>query len=326
MQHVASFGNMTSMQLAERLLVPELNQTSELISNIQRKQELLAAGDPAHEDFRTALIIGGGAMRGVFSGGVVTGLEDAELTEVFDDVIGVSVGASTDAYFLAGQARLGTTLFSEELTSKEFINLTRFKNILSVDYLETIFTTGNKVLDLEAVRENRSRFYIGVTNINKARPEYIDVSESSNEEIIRFIQASSAVPGLAPPVVIDGVAYGDGITTCKNPIKFAIEELGATDILCIVNQPLRYIHASSIGDKVLSALLTKGYSPQMREAFSSRHEDSDEMAETVYSPDIRIGVICPESESIGRLTRNAGRLIQVAQRAEEYTKNLFKTK
>lgn len=311
------------MQLQERLLIPGLESASEVVGNILRKQELLAAGDLAHERIKTALIIGGGAMRGVFSGGVVTGLEDAGLTEAFDDVIGISVGASTDAYFLAGQARLGTTLFSEELTSKEFINLVRFSNILSVEYLETIFTTGDKILDLSAVRENRSRFHIGVTNISEVRPEYIEVSESTSQEIIRLIQASSAVPGLVPPIVIDGVDYGDGITTCKNPISFAIEQLGATDILCVVNQPLRYAHASSIGDRVLSALLTRGYSAQMREAFRARHEGSDEMAETSYNPDVRIGVICPEDEAIGRLTRNARQLIRVAEQAEDYTRSLF---
>jgi predicted acylesterase/phospholipase RssA len=80
------------MQLSERLLTPGAEHTTELVANLQRKQELLEAGDSAHEDIRTALVIGGGTMRGVFSGGVVTGLEELGLTEVFDDVIGVSVG------------------------------------------------------------------------------------------------------------------------------------------------------------------------------------------------------------------------------------------
>ena len=309
------------MQLAERLLVPGQGQTDELISNIQRKRELMVAGDPAHQEIRTALIIGGGAMRGVFSGGVVTGLEDLGLTEVFDDVIGISVGASTDAYFLAGQARTGTRLFSEELTSKEFIDFGRFKNILSVDYLRTIFTTGNKVLDLAAVRENRSRFHIGVTDIKSARSKYIEVDQAEDDDIIKLIQASSAVPRLSPPVVMDGVVYGDGITTCKNPIGFAIEELGSTDIICVVNQPLR--QGSSFGDRILSHLLIAGYSPSIRRAFHTRHEGSDEMAETEYSDEVRIGIATPQAVSVSRLERNASRLIYAAQQAEQQTLALF---
>lgn len=311
------------MQLAERLLVPGSEESDELIGNILRRRDQLSDSEPADAGISTALVIGGGAMRGVFSGGVVTGLEELGLTAAFDNVVGVSVGASTNAYFLAGQARLGTSLFFDELTTKEFVDITRRGNILSVDYLNTIFTTGKKVLDLEAVRNNRSRFHIGITALDTAQPVYAEVSDAEDEVIIKHIQASSAVPGLARPVIIDGVKYGDGITACKNPVRFAVEELGATDVLCILNQPLRYGHASSIGDRALSAFLSRGYGPLARDAFRSRHEGSDEMAETTYNPNIRIGIACPADKPIGRLTRDKKKLIRVAQEAEEYTLALF---
>lgn len=314
---------MSYMQLSERLFTPETEHTQELVSHIHRKHELLEAGDPAHNDIKTALIIGAGAMRGVYSGGVVTGLEELGLTEVFDDVIGVSVGASTAAYFLAGQAALGTTLFFEELTSKDFVDKTRFKNILDVGYLEDIFT-GEKALDQEAIRSNRSRFYIGVTNIDTAKPEYIEVSHSEEEkDIIKLIQASSAVPGLTLPIRINGTLYGDGITTCKNPIAYAVDVLGATDIVCIVNQPLRTDKSSPSSDKAISAWLTRRYNQDIRTAYINRHESSDETATTDYSEDVHIGILCPEDKPIGRLTKNARKLIQVANQATQQTKTIF---
>jgi predicted acylesterase/phospholipase RssA len=106
------------MQLSERLLTPESERTPDVVSNILRKRDLLLAGDPAHEEIKTALVIGSGAMRGAYSGGVVIGLEELGLTDTFDDVVGVSVGASTAAYFLANQSARGTSLFFEELTTK----------------------------------------------------------------------------------------------------------------------------------------------------------------------------------------------------------------
>lgn len=315
---------MSHMQLSERLFTPGSEHTQELVSHIQQKHELLEAGDPAHKDIRTALIIGSGAMRGVFSGGVVTGLEELGLTEVFDDVIGVSVGASTAAYFLAGQAALGTTLFFEELTSKEFVDKTRFKNILNVGYLEDIFT-GKKALDQEAIRNNRSRFHIGVTNIDTAKPEYIEVSHSEEEkDMIKLIQASSAVPGLTLPIRIDGTLYGDGITTCKNPIAYAIDTLGATDVVCIVNQPLRQGKSAPASDKAISSWLTRRYRQDIRTAYINRHSMSDETASTEYSADVHIGILCPEEKPVGRLTKNAKKLIQVAEQAAQQTKTLFK--
>jgi len=263
-------------------------------------------------------------MRGVFSGGVVTGLEELGLTEAFDDVIGISVGASTAAYFLAGQAAIGTTLFFEELTGKEFIDKTRLVrpgNALNIDFLESIFT-GKKALDQQAIRENHSRFYVGVTNIKKVRPEYIEVSHDADKDLIRLIQASSSVPGITQPVVIDGVTYGDGITTCKNPIRFAIEVLGSTDILCILNQELRS-KPISIGERVVSALLTRDSSPELKRAFRERHVMSDEAAETDYSDAVRIGILCPEGEPVGRFEQDPAILIPAAQRAAQQTKALF---
>src|SRR4051794_4948860 len=74
---------------------------------------------------RVALIIEGGGMRGVVSAGMVAALEQLELQEVFDGVFGASAGAVTGAYFIAGQARYGTTIFYEDINNRKFIDLTR---------------------------------------------------------------------------------------------------------------------------------------------------------------------------------------------------------
>lgn len=313
---------MTSMQLSERLFTTPSAHTDELIDHLQQKKALLEAGDPSHEDIRTALIIGAGAMRGVYSGGVVIGLEELGMTEVFDDVIGISAGAATAAYFLSGQAELGTTIYYEELASKEFIDVKRRKNVLNVGYLEEVFTE-SKPLDQEAIRNNRSRFHIGVTNVDTAQPEYIEVAHDPNSDIIKLIQASSSVPGLTLPIRIEGTLYGDGITTCKNPIKYAVETLGATDVFCIVNQPLREKATAPVSDRLVSALLTRRYNEAIKVAYRDRHHMSDETAATTYSPDIHIGVLCPEGKPVGRLTTDAQKLTQVALKATLQTKALF---
>lgn len=316
------------MQLSECLLEPGSELTGELVGNIQHKQELLAVGDTVHRDIKTALVIEGGGMRGVFAGGVVTGLEELGLTEAFDNVIGVSVGASAAAYFLAGQAALGTTLFYEELTSKEFIDRRRLLpfiegDVLSVDYLQSIFT-GEKTLDQAAIQRNRSRFHIGLTDINAAQSEYIEVNPERADDLIELIQGSSAVPGASRLVTVNGVVYGDGSTTCRNPIGYAIEELGATDILCVNNHTLRqHSLVKSLGNRATTALLTRGYSPAMRRAYRDRHMLSDESAETSYSSEVRIGILCPPEDTIRRMTQDPAKLEEAAARATQQTKALF---
>lgn len=314
---------MTYMQLSERLLTPGLEHSSELIANIQHKQQLLEIGDPEHQKIRTALVIGAGAMRGVYSGGVVIALEELGLTQAFDNVIGISAGAATAAYFLSGQAKLGTSIYYEELASKKFINLARPRNILNIDYMGAVFSY-DKPLDQKAIHNNRSHFYIGVTNIDNAEPEYIEVSHTKNDDIIKLIKASSSVPGLAPPIRVGGVLYGDGIATCKNPVGFAVETLGCTDVLYITNQPLRRKETISYSEKIMSKVVTKSYPKGVKKAYLERHTMSDETASKTYPPDVNIGILCPAKTPFGRLTKDPNKMIRVAEEARLQTKAVFK--
>lgn len=262
-------------------------------------------------------------MRGVYSAGVVTALEELGLQDAFDEVIGISAGAATAAYFLAGQAALGTKIYYEDLASKEFINPLRRGNVLNVSFLHEVFTE-RKPLDQAAIYASRSNFYIGVTNISAVQPEYIHVNHTADKDIIKLIQASSSVPGMTPPTKIDGVLYSDGITTCRNPIQFAVETLRCTDILYVTNQPLRQKDTITFGEKLFSRIATRSYGTEFRSAYLERHTMSDETASTTYPADIRIGVLCPASMPVKRLSKDAAKLKKIAEQARQQTLDLFK--
>jgi hypothetical protein len=59
------------------------------------------------DNFRIALAIEGGAMRGVVSSGMLAGLEYLGVLPAFDVIYGTSAGAINGAYFVAGQAAWG---------------------------------------------------------------------------------------------------------------------------------------------------------------------------------------------------------------------------
>jgi predicted patatin/cPLA2 family phospholipase len=308
------------MQLSARLLTAENAAGTPLIQNIKKRLE---TNSTDRTDIKTALVIGAGAMRGVFSGGVVTALEELGLSEVFDEVIGISAGAATAAYFLSGQAKLGTSIYYEELASKDFINPLRPRNILNIGYLKEVFTE-KKPLNIAAIEQNRSNFRIGVTDVDSVKPVYIQANHAKDMDIIKLIQASSAVPGLAQPIEINGILYSDGIATCKNPIGYAVEQLGCTDILYIANQALKENAARSLGHKVISQLLTTRHSADYRKAYQNRHVAADVLANTTYPEHLNIGVLYPENTTVGYLTTNKKRLKSVAEAATEQTLNLFK--
>jgi len=80
-------------------------------------------------------------MRGVVSGGMVVALEQLGLLECFDAIYGSSAGAMNGAYFLAGQAALGTTIYYDNINNRHFIDFARAlrgRPVVDLDFLVDI--------------------------------------------------------------------------------------------------------------------------------------------------------------------------------------------
>ena len=61
-------------------------------------------------------------MRGVVSAGMVAGLEHLGLLPAFDVIYGTSAGAINGAYFVAGRAAFGASIYYEEINNSQFMN------------------------------------------------------------------------------------------------------------------------------------------------------------------------------------------------------------
>ena len=57
------------------------------------------------------IYIGGGSMSGIFSAGVVTGLQDMNFYDKIEAIYGGSAGAINAAYFLSKQTKLGSSIY-----------------------------------------------------------------------------------------------------------------------------------------------------------------------------------------------------------------------
>src|SRR5215471_14383302 len=109
---------------------------------------------PHGDGARVALCVEGGAMRGVISAGMVSALEALGLTHAFDAVYGSSAGAINAAYFVAGQARLGTTIYFEDINNRHFIDLRRTllgRPIVDLGFLLDDVVERRKRLDCDAL-------------------------------------------------------------------------------------------------------------------------------------------------------------------------------
>lgn len=227
----------------------------EVLQRLQlRRRYLDSPDDPESQEgkeIRPLLLILGGGMKGPYSAGQVVGLNEVGITaDTFENIIGISAGAGTAAYYAAGpeQTKLGASIFYEECASKTFIDWARgLGRIMNVQVLtERFMGTGKKKLDEEAVHECPAGVYFGATKLEKGdvEPEeiFIDAKEAA-PDLRTAMRASMTVPlvaGEVPPV--NGVEYVDGAFD-PLPIQKVIEQFDPTDILILPNVPFDRLDA-----------------------------------------------------------------------------------
>lgn len=312
------------MQSLDSLILKKENaRNTPIVRNLLAKKRLLAQGDPGHTRIKTALIIGGGGMRAVFSAGAVRGFEKSGLSDVFDIVVGVSAGSPMCAYFLSGQEKLGASIFFEESAKNKFINLTRVSKIMDIDYLGSVFRSV-KPLDQKHIRSSRSKFYVTVTDAKTGKGELLDMKDKKID-IIDAICASSALPIIYnKTIAIKGRQYCDGAIGNGIPIDFLLK-MGCTDILIILNNALgKKSNSAPLFEKIFSHLYMRKFTPALRTATLGRNKLYNQSLEKIQGlTTINIGILTPEEMPLKRMSRDRIKMKQVAKKAEKQVRDIF---
>jgi predicted patatin/cPLA2 family phospholipase len=202
----------------------------------------LESGSKPHhrsDDEKLVLVIEGGGMRGVVSGGMVTALDELGLHDTFDMVVGTSAGALAGAFFLARQPRMGTSIYYEDLTGREWLDYRRgIKGtpILALDYLFDELMATHKPLDWAAVIESSAPLYAIATEW----PSYekaVFGSFRTPDELRSALRASARIPVITgEPVELNDSLYIDGSLSESIPMQTALD-FGATHLLVLLTRP-----------------------------------------------------------------------------------------
>lgn len=206
-----------------------------VISAIKEKKRLMEARE-AHGHIKPLLVIDGGLMKGAYGAGVVIAFEELGYTNVFSNIVGVSSGAPTAAYFLAGEARRGESIYYEESCSRKFINMWRIWNQVNTFYFAAVLrgVTG-KGIDVDKVFASNTNLYIGVADFKTGKPSLLVPTE--REELLQTIQASILMPNVSNDIVtINDIRYADGGFTKPHILRRAVDEIEATHVLILTNQ------------------------------------------------------------------------------------------
>jgi predicted patatin/cPLA2 family phospholipase len=188
---------------------------------------------------RAAIVVEGGAMRGIFSVGVLDVFLERGF-EPFDLAIGASAGACNLASHLARQSGRNARCYFDLMTRREFIDVRRAlgrRSIVDLDWLWNQLAE-REPLDVGAIASSPVEFVVVATSADTGDPVYLRPEPA---RMLAALKASCALPGLyRARVEVDGVDLFDGGVSDPVPAEQAYR-LGARRILVIRSRPAAFV-------------------------------------------------------------------------------------
>jgi predicted patatin/cPLA2 family phospholipase len=263
---------------------------------------------PANKQyFQHALVIEGGAMRGIFATGVLDGFIDSRYRP-FDFCVGVSVGSTNLAAWLANQRGRNYRVITDYSCRPQFISFRRFitgGHWLDLDWLWDV-TIREIRLDIDTFSRQAIPLYVGVTRVATGDAVYVKATGSNLEQLLK---ASCALPLVYRDFpVLDGEPLADGGVADSIPVAKAYE-MGARQITVVLSHPRGYRKVSPRAPWLIRKLLSQ--TPQLAEAMIHRAESYNRSIDFIENPpeDCRVQVLAPPADfAVGRMTQNLSKL------------------
>ncbi len=242
----------------------------------------------------TGLVLEGGAMRGIFTAGVLDYFLENDIR--FDNVIGVSAGACFGCNYVSGQ--IGRTIrynmqYARDKRYCSISSLIRTGDIFGAQFCYHTLPSELDRFDEEAFVASSIPFYVVVTDVETGEAGYHRMIDASYEEL-EWMRASASMPLVSNIVSIRGGRYLDGGVSDSIPLK-ASEALGCTRNVTILTKPRGYRKSP---DKTMPIVRFKYRKyPKLVHAMEIRHVVYNEQLDHVFRQE-KAGVnfvICPKS-------------------------------
>ena len=259
---------------------------------------------------KTGLVLEGGAMRGLFTAGVMDVMMEHSIS--FDGAIGVSAGAAFGCNYKSGQ--IGRVL----RYNVRFCDDPRYCGVRSLvktgDIYNTEFCYGEvpcklDVFDFDAYERNPMEFYVVCTDVETGKPVYHKHTGRADHGF-DWIRASASMPLVSNMVTIEGKKLLDGGISNSIPLAY-FQSIGYDRNVVVLTQPLGYEKKPNR----LVPLIRQRYRayPKLAYAMERRHIHYNEALRYVAQEeaDGRILVIRPQAAlPVGRVEKDPRKLTE----------------
>ena len=222
---------------------------------------------------KTGLILEGGAMRGMFTAGVLDVFMEHGLT--VDGAVGVSAGAVFGCNFKShqiGRTIRYSTTYCNDKRYGSFHNLVRTGNFYSEDFCYHAVPEKLDPFDSAAFKASPMDFFVVATDVRTGDPIYHKCRNGDAEDI-QWMQASASMPLFSKIVDIGHYKLLDGGIADSIPVRF-FESLGYRRCVIVLTQPKDFVKKKNKMLPVIRARYVRY--PEFVEAVADRHERYNE--------------------------------------------------
>ena len=260
---------------------------------------------------KTGLVLEGGAMRGLFSAGVIDRLMEENIK--LDGLIGVSAGACFGCNYKSEQ--IGRALrynldYCNDKRYCSFSSLVKTGDMYGADFCYHELPEKLDIFDKEAFEANPMEFYLVCTDVETGEPVYHKMDKVTYDEL-EWMRASASMPLVSRIVEVGGKKMLDGGVSDSIPLKFW-QSLGYEKNIVVLTQPYFYRKKKNILMPFIKAALRKY--PCLVDAMARRHEMYNETLDYIAKRERegKLLVIAPEYDlPVGKVEKDPEKLINV---------------
>ena len=260
---------------------------------------------------RVGLVLEGGAMRGMYTAGVIDSFLDHDLH--VDGIVGVSAGACFGCNLFSGQrgrVLRYNTRFMGDPRNVSLWSLLTTGDIINRKFAYYVIPTKYDVFDEAAFEASGGEYYVVVTNVETGKAEYIRMHHLLRD--IEAMRASASMPFVSRMVAYNGKRYLDGGIADSIPVRAAME-MGYDKLIVVLTRPADYVK-HPMNERLIRAYYRKY--PNLVDTLVNRHATYNAQSEEVkrLEEEGRIFVIRPKATlDIDRLEKKPERLKAVWQ-------------
>ncbi|MBR4923574.1 MAG: patatin family protein [Bacteroidaceae bacterium] len=273
-------------------------------------------------DDKSALVLEGGGMRGVFTCGVLDYLMDNKIR--FPYSVGVSAGACNGLSYMSHQRGRGKYSNIDLLAKYKYMGIRPFlkgRGLIDQKLLFHRFPDRILPYNYKAYAENPNRFEMVTTDCLSGRPCYWE-EKVDERRIIDIVKASSSLPYACPIVYVDGKPMLDGGIVDSIPLQRAYDQ-GYENCVVVLTRNRGY--RKSDREVIVPHFIYKEY-PRLRVALRNRNKVYNEQLEMVerLEDEGKIKVIRPlKPIVVDRMETNVRKLTDLYEEGYDCARKMF---